>query len=160
MKNLRVLSGAPVAHSLRSPCGVVGERRLREMVGRNDGLFQPDVVLAPQFFATLRRQAPRKQGECQLLIAVLEDAINCFQKYVFAGDTYGRRLFQEAEQWMMEKNPERPPSNDEEPSLSFEYVCEVLGLDPDYLRHGLRRWRDAQVAHARSQSGSNGHAAH
>jgi hypothetical protein len=25
-------------------------------------------------------------------------------------------------------------------------ICHVLGLDPDYLRTGLRRWREARTA--------------
>jgi len=109
-------------------------------------LFQPDSILAPQFFATLRRQAPSKKGEWQLLIAVLEDAVFCFQKYLFAKDSHGKRLFREASDWMM--NPslsQRFGRDNESPSFSFEYICEVLGLDPDYLRRGLRSWTEQQV---------------
>jgi hypothetical protein len=32
------------------------------------------------------------------------------------------------------------------PAFTFEYICEVLGLDPDYIRHGLQRWREEQLA--------------
>jgi hypothetical protein len=109
-------------------------------------LFEPDSVLAPQFFATLRRQAPSKKGESQLVIAVLEDAVYCFQKYLSAKDPKGQRLFREASEWMMNPPlPTRLVAGNESPSLSFEYICEVLGLDPDYLRRGLRSWRDKQV---------------
>lgn len=109
-------------------------------------LFQPDCVLAPQFFATLRRQAPSKKGEWQLLIAVLEDAVYCFQKYLFAKNAQGQVLFREADEWMMGPPlPTRLDAGNEAPSFSFEYICEVLGLDPDYLRRGLRSWRDDQV---------------
>jgi hypothetical protein len=104
--------------------------------------FEPDVVLPSQFFGRVRRQAPTKRGECQLLVAVLEDAVYCFQKYAFARDRHGQRLFREAEEWMMAETS--PPKD--EPTLSFEYICSVLDLDPLYLRGGLRRWRERQLA--------------
>ena len=110
-------------------------------------LFQPDSILAPQFFATLRRQAPNKRGEWQLVIAVLEDAVDCFQKYAFARDSQGKRLFREASDWIM--NPSsagRRSARKEAPGFTFEYICEVLGLEPDYLRHGLQVWREKQMA--------------
>ena len=109
---------------------------------RRDELFEPDVVLPAQFFATVRRQAPAKRGESQLLIAVLEDAVHCFQKYLLARDREGQRLFREAEAWMMEET--RPVGD--EPTLSFRYVCDMLDLDPLYLRSGLQRWRERHLA--------------
>jgi len=41
--------------------------------------------------------------------------------------------------------------------FSFDNVCEILGLDPEYMRAGLLRWKDAalrgrQVNKARTQS--------
>ncbi len=104
--------------------------------------FEPDVMLPTQFFATLRRQAPTKRGECQLMVAVLEDAVHCFQKYSLARDRQGQRLFREAEEWMM---VETWPAGDE-PTLSFQYVCDMVGLDSLCLRGGLRRWRECQSA--------------
>ncbi|MBP1684564.1 MAG: hypothetical protein H6Q33_707 [Deltaproteobacteria bacterium] len=114
-------------------------------------LFQPDIVLAPQFFATLRRQAPRKKGEWLLIIAVLEDAIACFQKYLFARDPHGQRLFREAWDWIMLPPPRPTPRDEDAPGFSFEYICDVLGLEPDYLRRGLRNWGDAQLADGLTQ---------
>ena len=111
-------------------------------------LFQPDTVLAPQFFATLRRQAPRKKGEWLLIIAVLEDAIFCFQKYLFARDPLGQRLFREAWDWIMVPQPRPIPMQEDATGFSFEYICDVLGLEPDYLRRGLRDWGDAQLANS------------
>jgi hypothetical protein len=46
--------------------------------------FDPDVILPAQFFALAYEQGLAKRGECRLLIAVLEDAIDCFQKHVRA----------------------------------------------------------------------------
>ena len=106
-----------------------------------DRLSEPDLILPPQFFATLRRQGPAKGGECQLLAAVLEDAVACFQKYLLSPDKHGQRLFREAQEWMM---TEGAPTEDS-PALSFAYVCEVLGLDPAYMRRGLQRWSARQA---------------
>jgi hypothetical protein len=107
-----------------------------------DRIFEPSMILPSQFFGTVRRQAPAKLGECQLLIAVLEDAVHCFQRYVLAKDRQGQRLFREAEAWMMSEKHE--PG--EEPTLSFEYVCDTVGVDPLYLRGGLQRWRERRLA--------------
>lgn len=106
---------------------------------------EPEVILPTQFFATLRRDAPRKGGEYRLVVAVLEDAIACFQKYAFVAQKRGHRLFEEAAQWIMD-DAERLEHRGER-GFSFEQVCGFLGLDPAYLRRGLQRWRDAQGAH-------------
>ena len=59
------------------------------------------------------------EGERRLMLAVLEDAVSCFQKYAGATRPRNKRLFQEAEEWFM----------DEEASwvFSFEAICTVLG---------------------------------
>ncbi len=105
-------------------------------------LFQPVAILPSQFFATLRRHAPNKTGEWQLLVAVLEDAVDCFKKYVLTG----HRRFREAEQWIMSTDTDVPSPDDNDAWLPFEYVCEVLGLDPVDVRRSLQRWREAQLA--------------
>jgi hypothetical protein len=93
--------------------------------------------LAPsQFFENLRRRASKRSSETRLLIAVLRDAVDCFQKNTPNAD----RHFKEAEEWIMSE------SEQSDARLSFEYVCSVLDLDPESVRSGLRRWRDASVA--------------
>jgi len=85
----------------------------------------------------------RREREEALMLAVLADAIECFQKYVFADHERGKRSFQEAEDWILEKN------NDW--LFSFCSICEALGLDPDYLRQGLLRWKEAKLEGIRKQ---------
>ena len=65
------------------------------------------------------------------MLAVLQDAVECFQKYVRAQDGKGKTRFREVEDWIMEED-----SNE---VFSFENICEVLGIDPRYLRRGLLR---------------------
>ena len=64
-----------------------------------------------------------REGEEKLMLAVLENAVEYFQKYIFARNPSGKKLFQEAEQWFLEK--------DSESFFSFENICETLGLHPD-----------------------------
>ena len=55
-------------------------------------LFQPDIMLPAQYFAVLRKPAP--QGpEYALVIAMLQDAVECLQKYRFSTDEVGRELY-------------------------------------------------------------------
>ena len=67
------------------------------------------------------------------MLAILEDAVDCFQNKVFAQSVKGRRLFQEAEKWIVEV--------DGDWVFSFENVCETLELNPAYVRQGLLRCR-------------------
>jgi hypothetical protein len=99
-------------------------------------LFQPD-VLAEDEYAKTRERIQHFKPEEQLMLAVLEDAIFCFQKYLFAHDRKGRALFQEAEEWILE--------NQSEWFFSFNNICEVLGIHPGYLRQGLLRWKKQQL---------------
>jgi hypothetical protein len=104
-------------------------------------LFQPDTLLPDQFMDTFRRKS-HLEPEKKLMLAVLEDAIAGYQKYVFARDGKGRALFQETEEWIVEKNGDW--------LFSFAGVCDTLGFDPDYLREGLLQWKTNKLeAHAK-----------
>ena len=100
-----------------------------------DTLFQPDTILPLQYFERMRRNA-FLLGERKLLLAVLEDAVGCFQKYSFAHDKKGRARFKDAELWIMEES--------DDGVFSFNAVCELLEIDPDYLRRGLLKWKEKQ----------------
>lgn len=93
-----------------------------------------------------------KKGEHQLLIAVLEDAIHCYQRYLHAGSKNDQQIFRDAEQWIMCRDATAHRGGNKGPGFSFENVCDLLGISADYLRAGLRRWRDAQ----RVAAGQNG----
>lgn len=100
-------------------------------------LFQPDTLLPAQYLETYRRKAPL-EPEKRLMLAVLEDAVACFQKYLFARDGKGRTMFRDAEDWILEEGSDW--------LFSFESVCELLGLDPRYVRQGLLRWKQTKLA--------------
>ena len=111
------------------------------MVTHISGLFQPDTIIPSEFFATLRRQAPSKQGEYRLLVAVLKDAIDCFQENAQARNKWQQRLFDEAQRWITGEDGDAISKEHQVPGFSFEYVCDVLGLDAAHLRWGLQQWR-------------------
>jgi hypothetical protein len=102
---------------------------------RYAGFLQPDAMLPTQFFQSLRSKG-RFDGERRLMIAVLEDAVNCFIKQIHATDPKARQLFLDAEQWIS--------ADDRTWFFAFENVCDTLDLDPDYLRGGLFKWRAAE----------------
>lgn len=103
-------------------------------------LVEPDVMVPEQFFATAPTKALSKTGEYRLLVAVLQDAIHCFQTNMHGTSRREQRLFAETKRWIMGSDPNdhRPPGG-QSPTLSFEYVCEILDIVPDHLRASLRR---------------------
>jgi hypothetical protein len=127
---------------------------MREQTGlttdeRIGSLFQPSSLLSAEYFEALRRKTIL-EPEKRLMLAILEDAVDCFQNNVFAQSVKGRRLFQEAEKWVVEV--------DRDWLFSFENVCETLELNPAYVRQGLLRWMippPGAESRLRSQPGKN-----
>ena len=67
--------------------------------------------------------------------AVLEDAVNCFQRTAGPGSEH---VAKDAERWLF--------SNDTRWPFSFINICGVLGLNAEYVRLGLKRWRANPLA--------------
>jgi hypothetical protein len=110
-------------------------------------LIEPEILLPSQFFDRFRGQSVL-EGERRLMLAVLEDAVSCFQKYAGATRPRSRRLFSEAEEWFSDEDGSWP--------FSFEAICTVLGLNAEYFRRGLERWKQqllAQPADSRAKVG-------
>jgi hypothetical protein len=98
-------------------------------------VLEPETVLPEQLIGTGRFDASG-MPEKRLLLAVLEDAVITFQRYVTSTRRRGQRLFGEAEAWIV--------SEDVSWTCSFRNVCDALGFDSCYLRQGLLAWRDRQ----------------
>lgn len=77
-----------------------------------------------------------REGEEALMLAVLRNAVEFFQMYALAKDKKGKELFREAQEWILERNSDW--------FFSFENICESLALDPNYVRQGLLRWKEAK----------------
>ncbi|MGE5306821.1 MAG: hypothetical protein ACM3TN_26240 [Alphaproteobacteria bacterium] len=80
--------------------------------------------------------AHAREAEEELMLAILETAIEDFQKYASAKDRKGKLLYQKAEEWILDK--------DNEWFFSFNNICETLSLGPDQLRRDLLRWRQTK----------------
>ena len=113
------------------------------MTDRSFGLFEPDALLPAQFYAAFRG-GTAVRGEKRLMLAVLEDALDCYQKYAFAKDGHGRQLFDEANEWITSGNRVW--------FFSFENICETLAINPEYLRRGLENWRIGGVQKQRGSA--------
>jgi hypothetical protein len=109
---------------------------------RMAGLFQPDTLLPSQYFDRVRRRG-QYDGERRLMIAILEDAVDTYRKQAGAHDPRGQQAFLEAEEWFDDV--------DRTWLYSFENICDVLDLDADYLRRGLRAWKARAKAGRRGQ---------
>jgi hypothetical protein len=84
-------------------------------------------VLPEQFYSASSHEPP----EAALMRAVLQDAINCVQEGVRVMSRRKQRLAREAEEWFFSDESHWP--------FSFLNICAVLGLEPQYIRRGLRR---------------------
>lgn len=97
--------------------------------------LEPEVMLPSQYYSQGGVDASL-QPEKRLMLAVLEDAVGTFQKYVNANERHGQRLFTDVEEWF--------DSDDQQWPYSFVNISHALGLDVSYMRRGLARWRDGQ----------------
>jgi len=67
------------------------------------------------------------------MVAILADAMECFRKNLAARSSRQRRLFLEAEKWIL--------SEDNEWVFSFRSICDTLGFDAQALRAQAEVWR-------------------
>ena len=67
--------------------------------------------------------------EHALMLAVLDQAVADFRKYLVDHDAKGKRRFGAAQEWIVKDDPNW--------IFSFVNICAVLGFAPDYLRQGL-----------------------
>ena len=65
-------------------------------------LFEPDILAPAQYFDNRRRKA-LLEPEKRLMLAILEDGINCFQDHILEESGKGKQLFEDAERWLLEE---------------------------------------------------------
>jgi hypothetical protein len=99
-------------------------------------LLVPEILTPVQWYAGAGREDPRFHNTKQLMLAVLVDAFRCLL-------THGRNAVQrlalaETEAWIADREAQGP--------FAFETLCEALGMDADYLRNGLRDWRQRRLS--------------
>jgi hypothetical protein len=103
---------------------------------RNPGLFEPDVLIA-EVWGDAKRRSAALSSEKRLMLAVLYNAFDCYQKYMFADDRAGRELFEEAAAWIECTNSDG--------LFSFQNISETLDIEPGYFRRGLAEWHRRHV---------------
>jgi hypothetical protein len=101
------------------------------------GMTIPDALTPQQYYDGVRADDASARPVKRLMLAVLEDAMRCYQTYANSHNGNQRRLFVDAEAWLMDRRADGP--------FAFETVCETLGIEPSCLREGLRRWRGQQL---------------
>ena len=103
---------------------------------RLPALFEPDTLLPIQYFEAMRRKH-LLEGEKRLILSVLEDAIECFMKCMDSATNKGQRLYREADEWIS--------LEDKFWVFSFDNVCDMLDINPEYMRRGLRDWKQRKL---------------
>jgi hypothetical protein len=98
----------------------------------DDSIDGTDIVLPCQYYDI--SGGYNLSGEQRLMLALLTDAINVYQKGALSRRARARRLYVDAEQWML---TERLIGN----ALSFNTVCEALGIDAAMLRRRIVDWK-------------------
>ena len=110
----------------------------------NDGgnlsqlIFSPDLASRFRYEKAygVKQQQADQEALRALMLALLDDAIACFQGRFFKPSRTNDKLFQEAEEWISSKD---------EGVFCFNTICETLGLDPGRLRKGLEQWKAKQI---------------
>jgi hypothetical protein len=87
----------------------------------------PDVVLPGQFFESARAQT--FSSEQRLMLAVLIDAINIVGEYRGSPNPLKRDAVDEASGWIFSSGLTGP--------MSFDHVCDALGVNAEALRTRL-----------------------
>ena len=99
-------------------------------------LFQPDTVLSAQFFDDRRRKT-LLEAEKRLMLAIMEDAVHCFQDHHLAQHGKRKRLFDDVHRWFFEASSDW--------LCGFENISSVLGLNTF-----ARGWCDGAPKNCRS----------
>jgi hypothetical protein len=99
-----------------------------------EALLESDVILPAQYFDMCRQTAHVDTGIHRLMLTLLEDGIRCWQEGIDSFSRRKSRLAFHDNEWIFGEIQDGP--------FSFENICAALGIDPDWLRGGLRRWHE------------------
>ena len=72
------------------------------------------------------------------MAAVLEDAIRTFCRCAASQTVRSRRLFEDTAEWFDTSDVSWP--------FSFENICDALGLEAEWIRRLLRRYRGSRTS--------------
>ena len=116
------------------------------MIGDFDTTFCDTSGIVPAQMSVGARWNGDTSGPRALMLAVLEDALQCIERGRRRRRFHARRRAAEAEAWVRSDRRDR--------LFSFLNVCDVLGFDPDAIRRRLLAMRnntpDARRGRARA----------
>ena len=92
-------------------------------------LVAPEVLTPAQYHDGVHREDRETRAVKRLMLAVLSDAVRCFQAYADARNRVGRLRFAEAQAWILDRKAGGP--------FAFVTICESLGIEPNCLRKGI-----------------------
>jgi hypothetical protein len=105
-------------------------------------LSQADAVLPVQFHNGPEETATTEPIR-RLMVAVLFDAIRCFQTKLALRQPAGRQEFAEVRSWIF--------SDHDNGCFSFRAICDALRIDPKVIRKGLAKWEEMRGAGDKSR---------
>ena len=117
------------------------DRSIARFGSDEDNVLASEVLMPSQYYAA-RATTPYHH----LLLAILDDAVRCFQNNLDAKTVRRRRLFRETECWLFETR--------DAGFMSCPTVCESLGISSVGLRRSLREWQKAARDEARGEFGT------
>src|SRR5438309_4534222 len=103
---------------------------------------QAEAILPLQFHGS-RRGIRSIEPLRRLMVAMLVDAVRCFQTKIEADRPSTRQDFAEVRRWIF--------SDDENGIFSFRAVCEALEIDSHTIREGLVRWQEKRLVAEKPQ---------
>jgi len=109
---------------------MLAESAFNELIG-------PDILSSVQWHGAVDRNDWCSHCAKRLMLAVLVDALRCLQRCAGGRTVIQRRTLAEVEEWIAEREARG--------TFAFESVCDTLGINPDFLRDGLHRWRQLQL---------------
>ena len=109
----------------------------------NETAFMASCVLTPEQYYDGRRSDGAMLPIKQLMRAVLEDALRCWELCATARNGTRRIRFTEIEAWIFEGSSDGP--------FAFTTICETLGIEPGPLRKALCEQRQQQLSGTRSR---------
>jgi hypothetical protein len=104
---------------------------------RHDEFSEAEALLPLQFYSA-RREAATSQPLRRLMVAMLFDAVRCFQAKFEARQPARRQEFAEVRSWVF--------SDEESGPFSFRAVCDALEIDPKAIRRGLLQWQEKKLS--------------
>jgi hypothetical protein len=94
-------------------------------------IIEPDVITPEQHRDQVRAE-PTDQPEIRLMLAVMEDAVASFQRYLQEPSRSNERIYRETRDWLESEDLEWP--------YSFANICEALGMRPELVRQKMLSW--------------------